>query len=211
MGYCVGIGNEGGGNLILGVTNKMPRSIVGTSALSNISDVKKKIYARLKMKIQIDEVFDENNNRVVVITILSHPVGKVLKFYDVALMRVDEDLRVMDDERFRQIINESITDFSTEIVRDLSPSDLDPSAIKVLKNKWSQKAGRPDYKDFSDQKTLKSLGLLTKTGLNYTALLLLGKKAVLDEQLPGSEIILNGEAVSKIYIMTLESPGGPPL
>lgn len=30
--YCVALANEGGGHLILGVTNKPPRNVVGTKA-----------------------------------------------------------------------------------------------------------------------------------------------------------------------------------
>ena len=33
--YCVAIANEGGGYLILGVTDKPPRSVVGTAAFNN--------------------------------------------------------------------------------------------------------------------------------------------------------------------------------
>jgi len=33
--YSVALANEGGGNLILGVTDKQPRKVVGTSAFQN--------------------------------------------------------------------------------------------------------------------------------------------------------------------------------
>ena len=32
--YCVALGNEGGGYIILGVTDKIPRKIVGTQAFA---------------------------------------------------------------------------------------------------------------------------------------------------------------------------------
>ena len=37
--YCVALANEGGGHLILGVTNKPPRTIVGTQAFSSVTSL----------------------------------------------------------------------------------------------------------------------------------------------------------------------------
>ena len=38
--YSCALGNEGGGSIILGVTDKMPRRIVGTTAFSNLDRTK---------------------------------------------------------------------------------------------------------------------------------------------------------------------------
>lgn len=35
--YCVALANEGGGHLILGIADKKPRKVVGTSAFQNMS------------------------------------------------------------------------------------------------------------------------------------------------------------------------------
>ena len=43
MDYCVGIGNDGGGKLILGVTNTPPREVVGTAAVNDTQEMQKKI------------------------------------------------------------------------------------------------------------------------------------------------------------------------
>ena len=61
LGYCVALGNEGGGKLILGVSDKKPRKVIGTLALSNFGDVKSKIYQKLNLKIEMQEIFDEKN------------------------------------------------------------------------------------------------------------------------------------------------------
>ncbi len=34
--YCVALANEGGGKLILGVTDKLPRQVAGTEAFPNV-------------------------------------------------------------------------------------------------------------------------------------------------------------------------------
>jgi len=38
--YCVALANEGGGKLILGVTDRPPRRVVGTGAFADIGKVK---------------------------------------------------------------------------------------------------------------------------------------------------------------------------
>lgn len=38
--YCVALANEGGGLLLLGVTNTPPRKVVGTAAFPNIDKIK---------------------------------------------------------------------------------------------------------------------------------------------------------------------------
>jgi len=63
-GYCVGIGNKGGGKLILGVTDKKPREITGTGLKTSLVDVRKKIYDILGMSITTDELFSEDEKRV---------------------------------------------------------------------------------------------------------------------------------------------------
>lgn len=42
MDYCVGIGNDGGGKLILGVTNDLPREVVGTTVIRDPQEMQKK-------------------------------------------------------------------------------------------------------------------------------------------------------------------------
>ena len=46
MDYCVGIGNDGGGKLILGVTNTPPREVVGTPAVGDTQEMQKRILDR---------------------------------------------------------------------------------------------------------------------------------------------------------------------
>jgi len=40
--HCIALANEGGGRLILGVTDKKPRRVVGTKAFPNIEKTKVK-------------------------------------------------------------------------------------------------------------------------------------------------------------------------
>ena len=41
--YCVALSNEGGGYLVLGVSDKAPRKVLDTQAFLNLSDLKLRI------------------------------------------------------------------------------------------------------------------------------------------------------------------------
>lgn len=64
VGYCVALANEGGGRMILGVTDKVPRRVVGTKAFDVPERTVAGIHERLHMKVTFDEVI--------------HPDGRVL-------------------------------------------------------------------------------------------------------------------------------------
>lgn len=62
--YCVGIANEGGGKLVLGVTNDLPRQVKGTNAINDPAGMEKRILDKLRFRVAIEE--------------LAHPDGRVV-------------------------------------------------------------------------------------------------------------------------------------
>ena len=54
--YCVALANEGGGVLLLGVTDKAPRAVVGTNAFLNLNELKSDIFAKLKFRVDVEEI-----------------------------------------------------------------------------------------------------------------------------------------------------------
>src|SRR5688500_13030708 len=77
--YAVGIANEGGGRLILGITNDLPRKIVGTAAFLDPDAIRAKVLQVLGFRIDIDEV-KHANGRVLVIHIPPRPTGRPLHY-----------------------------------------------------------------------------------------------------------------------------------
>ena len=77
MDYCVGIGNDGGGKLILGVTNDLPREVVGTSAIGDPQEMQKKILDKLHFEVKIEEV-KHPKGRVVICHIPSPAYGPTI-------------------------------------------------------------------------------------------------------------------------------------
>ncbi|MHB1336960.1 MAG: AlbA family DNA-binding domain-containing protein [Candidatus Humimicrobiaceae bacterium] len=176
LGYVVAIGNEGGGNLILGVKNKInpktgSRDIVGSRALENIEDTKSQIFRKINLRIQIKE-FLMDGGRVVVITIPNHPIGQPLKFHGQYLMRVGDELQDMDPNTLKNILNEQLGDFSKEFCDDATLNDLDGKAIDNLRKKWAEKTKNDSYLNFSNKIILEKLLLLQHKAITNAAILL---------------------------------------
>jgi len=54
--YCAALANEGGGRIILGVTDQRPRQVVGTKAYPNLEKAKVSLMERLPLRIEADEI-----------------------------------------------------------------------------------------------------------------------------------------------------------
>lgn len=189
QGYIVAFANEGGGRLIFGMEDEHPHAIVGTSfAEGSTGALEDRIYSDLEIRIHIEEIH-EDNKRVLVFHIPGRPVGKLLKFEGVALMRIGESLRNMNDDEMYKVLSEQEPDFSARICEGLQLSDLDLMAISIMKRSYARKQNNSQFALLPDQQILSDLQLLTDEKLNYAALILLGKKDVIDRFLPQAKTI----------------------
>lgn len=108
MRYCVAIANEGGGYLILGITNKRPRQIVGSCAFAtpeNINKIKALILEKLRLRVETTELL-HSDGRVLVFEIPSRPTGQAIDFNGAYIMRSGEDLVPMTSDRLKSIFAE---------------------------------------------------------------------------------------------------------
>ncbi len=178
LGYCVALGNEGGGKLILGISEGMSPKIIGSSALADLNDAKSKIFQQLGMRIKATEVFDEENNRIVVIEIPSREKGVPFKFYGVPLMRVGEELIAMDDITETRIRNEIKPDWSGEICVNATIDDLAPEAISVARSNFKRKNPNlnTEVDSWDDGTFLNKAKLAIKGKITNAAIILLGKE-----------------------------------
>jgi len=108
--YCVAIANEKGGQLILGVSNLIPRNIAGTNAFINIEDTKHKILDRLHFRVDITELFHPDG-RVLIFAIPSRPIGHPYQFEGAYLMRSGESLVPMTPDMLKRIFSEGESSF----------------------------------------------------------------------------------------------------
>jgi len=193
--YCAAISNEGGGYLILGVDQKT-RSVVGTNVYKGTLEKRPhELLERLHIRVDAEEILHPKG-RVIVFIIPPHPPGQAICSRARYLMRAGESLVDMDSQTLRRILNESEPDFSATIVPKITINDLDPDAIEVLKRLWIQKTNHREAMSFSTEKILRALELISDKGITHAALLLLGKKDIINTLLPGAEIIFEWRLVS---------------
>src|SRR5208282_1514979 len=72
--YCAALANEGGGSIILGVTDKPPRRVVGSTAFAELERTKAGLIDRLRLRIEAEEIAHPDG-RVLVFTAPSRPIG----------------------------------------------------------------------------------------------------------------------------------------
>ncbi|MFG1294138.1 AlbA family DNA-binding domain-containing protein, partial [Xanthobacter versatilis] len=111
--YCVAIANEGGGHLVLGVSDLRPRVVVGTSAFQKLVDLVNEVFQRVGFRVEVEEVLHPDG-RVVVFTIPSRPRGTAYHLAGRYLMRSGSSLVSMSEDRLRAIFAEGAPDWLEE-------------------------------------------------------------------------------------------------
>lgn len=196
--YCAALANEGGGKLILGVTDN--RQVLGTKAFTNtVHTLSNKLLANLHIRVDIEEL-EYLDKRILIFHIPSRGIASIVSStgnYKYP-MRAGSSIVEMNQDNMRKIYGEAVTDFSAQIVSEFSVGDIDEQAITIFKGLWAKKQQNPDYENFSTKKTLRSIGALSDKGCNYACLLLFGKKELIDRILPGAEIIYEWRQENKI-------------
>ena len=79
VGYCVALANEGGGKIILGVTDRRPRQIVGTTAFEEPGRTEAGLHQRLSHRIPVEELLLPQG-RVLVVHVPSRLPGTAWNF-----------------------------------------------------------------------------------------------------------------------------------
>lgn len=122
--YCVALANEGGGKIILGVTDKPPRKIVGTRAFRPTAGIQSRIFDKLGFRVQVEEL-DHPDGRVVIFHIPSRPLGTAYSLEGAYWMRSTEALVPMTEDRLRQIFDEGKPDWLMQTAcADCSASEV---------------------------------------------------------------------------------------
>jgi ATP-dependent DNA helicase RecG len=110
--YCIAIANEGGGYLILGVSDVIPRKVVGTKAFQQVGDIKSEILSKLQFRVDVHEI-EHPDGRVLIFEIPSRPVGRPVHLDGTYLMRSGEELVPMTSDQLRRIFLEGESNWLT--------------------------------------------------------------------------------------------------
>lgn len=186
--YCCALANEGGGKLVLGVSDKLPRIIVGSHACRNLEKTKSDLITRLHLRIEVEKLLVEEK-RVVIFSMPSRPIGVPIQYQGIYWMRRGEELVPMTPDMLKRIFNEAEPDFSAQICPHAKFEDLDKESIKVFREMWLRKSGNHSLKSLSDQQLLKDVGAVEDKKITYAALILFGKPIALRKFLAQAEVI----------------------
>ncbi|MDE6557018.1 MAG: putative DNA binding domain-containing protein [Duncaniella sp.] len=214
LGYVAALCNEGGGRIVIGMHDAFPHKVIGTKqCLNGIGQLESDIYRDMGIRPDIYELYENEDakiGRVLVIEVPPHPIGKVFKFEDVALMRVGEELKAMDDKTFISIIQEQEPDFSEHICENVTFNDLDKEAIRIMKERYAEKQKNPTFVSLPDVQALSDLKLIVGDQITNAAVLLVGKEEVIERLYPQAKVMLEyRNTESQIHFDSRKSFGQP--
>ena len=188
VAYCVALANEGGGRIILGVTDKRPRKIVGTTGFANLERTKTGLLERLHLRIFVEEVLHPKG-RVLVFEVPSRPIGMPVQYKGTYWMRGGEELVPMTPDILKRIFAESGPDFSAEICPKAVPADLSPEAIERFRSFWLRRSGNDALRKLSSAQLLEDAEFIVDGGITIAALILLGTAKALGKHLAQAEVV----------------------
>jgi ATP-dependent DNA helicase RecG len=171
--YCVALANERGGKLVLGVTDKRPRQVLGTQAFPEPDKLKMTLFDKFRYSVTIEEL-SYQNKRVLIFHIPSRPIGIALNENGTFWMRRGESLVGMDSEQIRQIHAETGPDYSAEICEKAVFSDLELEGIERFRSAWIRESKNVALAALSPEQLLSDAELVIDGGVTYAALILLG-------------------------------------
>ncbi len=182
------LANEGGGRLVLGVSPKIPRRVVGSAALRDLQGTVHTLLQRIGLRVEADEVAHPDG-RVVVLRVPSRPVGTPIAVDGSYWMRAGESLTGMTPDMLRRIFDEGAPDFSASICPAAVDDDLDPAAVDRFRALWSRKSGNVALRQVPSEQLLEDAGLLDNGRITFAALILIGTAKALRRHLPQAEIV----------------------
>ena len=186
--YCVALANEGGGRMILGVTDTIPRRVTGTEAFGNLERTKAGLTERIHLRIDAEELLHPDG-RVLVFHVPSRPIGAPIHYEGRYFMRSGGNLVPMLPGVLKRIFDESGADYTAEVCPKATRDDLDPSAIEDLRNRWIKKSKNEKLHSLPADQLLCDAELVVSDGITYAALVLCGKKEALGRLLAQAEVI----------------------
>ena len=185
--YCVALANEGGGKIILGVTDRRPRQVVGTAAFAEPGRTEAGIYQQLHHRVSVEETFLDGK-RVLIVHVPGRLPGTAWQHDGRYLRRAGDDLIGIPDGDLRAMFAEAGPDYSAEPTA-ATLADLSPQALAEFRQRWARKSGNARINDWSDAKLLTDAELLIEGRVSVTGLVLFGTRQTLGRHLACAELI----------------------
>lgn len=197
--YACALANEGGGSIVLGVSDQRPRKVVGTQVWPQIEVTRKSLNQRIHLTTQWEE-FLTPEGRVLVITVPRHAYGLPAAWDGRAWMRENDSLIPLSEARRKAIWEEIGRDFSAEPCPGLAVGDLNPVALDAFRRAWvdslrarREESGQRDaerIEGLSHEQLLRDTELLLpEDTLVNAALILFGSRQAVRRHLAQAELV----------------------
>ena len=173
---------------MLGVTDKLPRRIVGTAAFDTPDRTKIGLFDRLHLRIELIEIMT-TAGRILSVVVPSRPLGRPVNYKGRYLMRAGSSLQPMSVDQLAVILGETQVDFSAEIAPGVDATVLDDAAIAAFRSRWERKSNRTDIAHWSAAELLESAELTVDSKPTYAGLILLGTAKGLSRHLAQAEAV----------------------
>jgi ATP-dependent DNA helicase RecG len=185
--YCVALANEGGGKIVLGVTDRRPREVVGTTAFAEPGRTEAGICQRLHQRIPVEE-YHHDGKRVLIVHVPARLAGVPWEIDGRYLKRAGDALVALPPAELRSIFAEAGPDFTAQS----SPAPLEalaPAHVAEFRRRWARKVGNPRIEQWGDEELLVNAELLVDGRPCYAALILFGTRESLGRYLAQAEIV----------------------
>lgn len=186
--YCAALANEGGGKVILGVSDQRPRRIIGSRAFTQPERTRAGLIEKLRLRVDVD-VLSPPEGRVLVFTVPPRPVGVPIKADGIYWTRQGDSLVPMTEDQLREIFNEIGYDFSSEFCQGATFDDLDLDAIEDFRKRWTDKSGNTALGRLDRQQLLYDAEAVIDGNVTYAALVLFGTRKALGGHLAQAEVV----------------------
>jgi len=186
--YCAALANEGGGKMVLGVTDRHPRQVVGTAAFESLERTKAGLIEKLGLRIEIEEI-SHTNGRVLIFHIPARSLGVPISFRGAYWMRGGDSLVPMTNNQIKRIFAESEPDFSAQLCPGATLTDLETQAIEEFRRRWLKKSQNTALQTISVRQLLIDAELMVDDQLTFAALILLGNRPALGKFLAQAEVV----------------------
>lgn len=128
---CCALANDGGGKLVFGITDKRPRSVVGSAAFDQPERTRMGLIDKLKVNVDF-QLFNHNGKRVLVFDVKRRPVGLPVQCEGVAWIYEGDTLKPMPEDMRRRIYEEIGIDFSGTVCAGVALMTLMKRPLRIF-------------------------------------------------------------------------------
>lgn len=188
LDYCVALANEGGGTIILGVTDRRPREVIGTRAFAEPGRTEAGLHQQLSRRIPVEE-YRHDGRRVLIVHVPGRLPGTAWSIDGRYLKRAGDELVPLGDAELRSMHAEVESDYSAACCERADPSDLAADALAEFRQRWARHAHSSRIESLDDRQLLSDAELLVDGRPTYAALVLFGTRAALGRHLAQAEVV----------------------